>query len=638
MPRFMQSVSVVIFLFIVAFAAALCISCDADNEDPADRIELPPRPTGNDCNPPLSMIEKLIQQNNLGQAMKLANLYIKNQPQSTEAYIQRGNVKMALAEQAREDKEKCAAFIASAIEDYNRAGKCNNKDFRPGGYRADAYCFMAMLDRENRDRHYERALDEIDAANRLAGKEISTLIDLRNRILAQRGGGRESVAALEKLARDNPNQPQHTEMLARDAFKHGEIDKAHKWLDETLRRNSKSILALLYRASILVEKNRFDDAQADIKKIKQVLAENKENRSAMADELAYLEGILRINRGRYMMRRAKLAKAVKAARDEAAEGIKLLQSLDRENQASDFFVALAQLELSTNNASRHYRQAITKMEQVEGEPLVVMPRLHYGLGLALFSENNNSEVEAAKEIGKAAAYADKIDKIMANPNTRIIDRLLARRACAEAVLTRGKMNLQIMRRPDAAQWDFLKYKELRPWGDEAARIQELLYECELAEIVDKKLTYKDCNEYLKHPYYKIRVVAIKMLSSSDEAQCKQAVAEMLGDKNNTVIRITLNAVKARRIRSNLAGLCALFAHKDEVIAIEALDCAATLKERQTVPALIDALGDKRIAVREEAINTLMSITAHSMFYHYDDDEAQRAAAIKKWREWWAGQN
>ena len=649
MPRIMQSVygefiesiPAAILLSLVVIAAALCVSCDADEQlgDTIPTADNTPAADPQDEQPDIGkQIEKLIADGEHQKALETADTLVNKSPRNAEALLLRGETRLHIANRT-ENHEAAAKLIRGAIEDYRTARKhSHEQDYRPHGCLARAYCAMAALDRSNGRRYYETALDAIDAAEQTAGETIPALATMRANIQKALGQYDKAAENWAKLAETNPDDPAPVYHLAQDALEHDDITGALAKLNEALRRDPKCKPALLGRASIFVEMNRFDEAMADIEALQTAETEGKVT-PGLVKTLTYLEGILRLNHGRWMKRRANPTntKAVEAAHDEAAAGMILLEALkDDDNEAADFFVLLAQLEISTSNTVDLYEKAFKSLDGAGAgkDAVLVMPRLHLGMGMALFAEEDR-ENDAVEEIDKAVKYADDIRKIMAHPQARVIDKLLARRACAEAVLTRGRMDLEVWRDTESARKAFRRYKRLRPWNAEAANVQELLYECEFADIVGRELSYEQCAENLKHPYYKIRAAAIKILSKSDEARCKRAIAGMLADDNDMVVRMAIEAMKSRRIRENMAGLGALFHRSNEVVAIEAMKCAAVLKERATIPALIDALEDERIGIREVAINALMDITTRSMFYHYGDSAEKRAEAVRKWREWWA---
>jgi hypothetical protein len=77
---------------------------------------------------------------------------------------------------------------------------------------------------------------------------------------------------------------------------------------------------------------------------------------------------------------------------------------------------------------------------------------------------------------------------------------------------------------------------------------------------------------------------------------------------------------------------------DEVAGrIPAMKLAAEKRDLAAVPSLIDSLASDDSAERLYAIQALQRITGQTLDYHYYDTDANRAAAIERWKAWLAAQ-
>ena len=77
---------------------------------------------------------------------------------------------------------------------------------------------------------------------------------------------------------------------------------------------------------------------------------------------------------------------------------------------------------------------------------------------------------------------------------------------------------------------------------------------------------------------------------------------------------------------------------DEDVAFKAPAIKDAVEEHQTraVPQLVADLDDDDAAVRFYAIEGLRRLTGEHFDYHYYDDPAARAPAVKRWQTWLAG--
>ncbi len=206
-------------------------------------------------------------------------------------------------------------------------------------------------------------------------------------------------------------------------------------------------------------------------------------------------------------------------------------------------------------------------------------------------------------------------------------------SCAEALYKRAEILAAKKRYAEAAA-DIKKLLVVRPDFPQKAELLETQYECELMALLGVKMSVVKCLGYLRHPYYKIRIVALDILSRRDEPVCDVAIAEALKDADNRVVMTAIKIIGMRGTSDSAGEIAALASHKKTDIAINAARCAGALKSRDAVPALIKALADERASVREAAIGALEEITLRTMVYRHNDEPALRAAAIVKWEKWW----
>jgi hypothetical protein len=76
---------------------------------------------------------------------------------------------------------------------------------------------------------------------------------------------------------------------------------------------------------------------------------------------------------------------------------------------------------------------------------------------------------------------------------------------------------------------------------------------------------------------------------------------------------------------------------DEVAGrIQAMKLAAERRDKAAVPDLVAALESEDPAERLFAIEALERITGQNLGYHYYDSDAERAEAVKRWKERLAG--
>ena len=72
---------------------------------------------------------------------------------------------------------------------------------------------------------------------------------------------------------------------------------------------------------------------------------------------------------------------------------------------------------------------------------------------------------------------------------------------------------------------------------------------------------------------------------------------------------------------------------DPAVRQQAAIDAASAKDRQAVPLLVDRLSDSDDAVRFAAINALVRITGTDRGYRFYQPAGERAAAVASWRQW-----
>jgi hypothetical protein len=75
--------------------------------------------------------------------------------------------------------------------------------------------------------------------------------------------------------------------------------------------------------------------------------------------------------------------------------------------------------------------------------------------------------------------------------------------------------------------------------------------------------------------------------------------------------------------------------QDAQVAHAAVEAGAT-RDRQAVPYLIEALENDAADIRIFAIASLRQITGKDLGFRPWAAPGQRAAAVQRWRQWWAG--
>jgi hypothetical protein len=76
---------------------------------------------------------------------------------------------------------------------------------------------------------------------------------------------------------------------------------------------------------------------------------------------------------------------------------------------------------------------------------------------------------------------------------------------------------------------------------------------------------------------------------------------------------------------------------DPALKIPAMKRAADKRDMGQLAELVNDLGSEDAAIRFYAINSLERLTGVRNGYEYYADDASRAKAIARWREWLAGQ-
>ena len=75
------------------------------------------------------------------------------------------------------------------------------------------------------------------------------------------------------------------------------------------------------------------------------------------------------------------------------------------------------------------------------------------------------------------------------------------------------------------------------------------------------------------------------------------------------------------------------ASDDPSVKIPAMKHAAAAHDRSAIPQLITDLDNDDPAIRMYAIEALRHLTGQDMGYRYYDDEAARAPAVQRWKQW-----
>ncbi len=73
-------------------------------------------------------------------------------------------------------------------------------------------------------------------------------------------------------------------------------------------------------------------------------------------------------------------------------------------------------------------------------------------------------------------------------------------------------------------------------------------------------------------------------------------------------------------------------HPDTFRRIQAIKWAGVHKKEAAIPDLVGQLESEDPAVRFYAIESLKTITGRDYDYHYQDQPAERHAAVQRWRE------
>ena len=511
------------------------------------------------------------------------------------AYLVLGMARIMLAE--KKDEGEGDAVLRRALEDFNRAIKCSpSADYRPLLFRGLA---LVLLERAG----------EAERDFRAISRRFSRLPD---------GPFQMGLAAVRT----------------------GDFDGAKKFFDEALKRNPDYQGALVERASILMDRENFTGAEADLLVL--------EKKYAGSSQTGYLRGIFHMLRGRSLISSAVTAPAGQG-RNLAREGHESLRSaldifdgLGGKNLIPAIFLSLASTETIASTSSlsaQHYDTARKHYNEIlkaaDGYPPAILPRIYMGIGVTCIAAKKETD---ALESFERAAYRKKfLPGILSDTRTPTIDKLLAIRAIADSLRNIALLNIRVNENYEAARKYLGRYLDFRPYASDREEMQTMLYDCELVRLTEENSgvhTFENCLDYLGHPYYKIRLAGLRILSRSGDPRGDEAIVGRLRDENRDVLLYVLELIKEGRLDSGTGGVAALFRHDDTIVATRAAQCVAALKAESAVPALIDALSDEKAAIREAAINALMDITFRSQGYHFDDPPEERSEAIGRWRQWW----
>ena len=76
-----------------------------------------------------------------------------------------------------------------------------------------------------------------------------------------------------------------------------------------------------------------------------------------------------------------------------------------------------------------------------------------------------------------------------------------------------------------------------------------------------------------------------------------------------------------------------FQHEDPAVRLQAVRRAGQLKDPKSIPYFIDRLTDSEREIRMFAIVALEKITGQTMGYRHYGPRAERAEAVRRWRQW-----
>jgi HEAT repeat protein len=110
---------------------------------------------------------------------------------------------------------------------------------------------------------------------------------------------------------------------------------------------------------------------------------------------------------------------------------------------------------------------------------------------------------------------------------------------------------------------------------------------------------------------------------------------MLADPDRRLRLAAVRALGELRSRATAEALRPLLVEPaDAALAREAIRALVKMGDEEAVPLLIDLLSNPKVEIREEASTGLLFLTRVSMGYDPRSPEAERAAAISRWRAWW----
>jgi hypothetical protein len=82
------------------------------------------------------------------------------------------------------------------------------------------------------------------------------------------------------------------------------------------------------------------------------------------------------------------------------------------------------------------------------------------------------------------------------------------------------------------------------------------------------------------------------------------------------------------------AIAALLQDQDPFLRAYSAHSLSRLASWATIPALIAALGDEEVSVRQAVLEALVQLTGQSQGYRADASASVRLKAVKKWQEWW----
>jgi tetratricopeptide (TPR) repeat protein len=454
------------------------------------------------------------------------------------------------------------------------------------------------------------------------------------------------------------------------AARHGDLPQALEHIKAALGKDPSLEPALAERACLCAISEDFDQSFADIKRLREI------NDGIPAQ---YLYAVVHLMRGRTLMDQSNADKnpalAQTAFEDFKEAEATLGTMLDK---TPDVTLALAYAETVASQstadaplyevADRQFQQILSTVDpQLHDERAenfrIYLPRLHRGLAVTCIARGD--EKAAAEHLKQIIAFAGDFKALWERDDgAPLVDKWLAYRVICDAMQALAKIYVSSQNdyaSAEACLNQLQKFQALvnADYGSAAAvrqkerdAVQEAIYECEFQKIVpaaSAQYTYEQCAAFLSHPYYKIRAAGLVCLSQGRDQQANDRIVGALDDADERVAVVAAQIAGEKGIKSAVPKLAAMLKRCGPDAAITVVGALGKLTKnsatsdgnlilseetRAAVPALIDALENEDIRVREAAINALKEITGRTQMYHHDDPPEARAQAVERWKKWW----